>query len=92
MKLRNRSMSCRKVAKILQGYLDGEVDGLTHDVVTAHLEMCRDCGLEADTYQAIKSALIVTGERMVPVDPHVIERLSAFAAQVREDDVDSSAR
>jgi anti-sigma factor ChrR (cupin superfamily) len=85
MKLRNRSLSCRKVAKQLQAYLDGEVDNATHDAIAAHLEMCRDCGLEADTYLAIKASLSVSGDRLQPVDDEVLHRLRDFAAKVRDD-------
>ena len=48
---------CYRVAKVLQAYLDGEVDAATAGDVSAHLEHCRRCGLEAGTYRAIKSAI-----------------------------------
>ena len=48
---------CARVARVLQSYLDGEVDPPTAAMVTAHLEFCRRCGLEASTYRAIKTAM-----------------------------------
>lgn len=73
------SSECHVVARVLQDYLDGEADDLTASMVSKHLETCRMCGLEANTYQAIKTALLITGPDAAPVDPATIERLRAFA-------------
>ncbi|MFF4544013.1 anti-sigma factor family protein [Streptomyces sp. NPDC001435] len=64
-----------QVARVLQAYLDGETDEVTARRVAAHLEDCRRCGLEAETYQKIKSAL---SRRAVP-EPEAVERLRGFA-------------
>ncbi|WP_234353225.1 anti-sigma factor family protein [Streptomyces ardesiacus] len=64
-----------QVARVLQAYLDGEADEVTARRVAAHLEDCRRCGLEAETYQKIKSAL---SRRAVP-EPEAVERLRGFA-------------
>jgi anti-sigma factor RsiW len=73
--------SCRQVARVLQDYLDGEVDLGTARMVHDHLEECRRCGLEASTYRAIKTALPIaeatTGR--VEVDPQAVARLRRFA-------------
>ena len=50
-------MSCRQVGKVLQTYLDAELDNDTACKVAAHLEDCRRCGLEAETYEALKQSL-----------------------------------
>jgi anti-sigma factor RsiW len=50
-------LSCRQVAEVLQSYLDRELDDHTAGKVAAHLEDCRRCGLEAETYAALKDAL-----------------------------------
>ncbi len=50
-------MSCRQVGKVLQTYLDDELDDDTARKVAAHLEDCRRCGLEAETYEALKESL-----------------------------------
>jgi anti-sigma factor (TIGR02949 family) len=51
------ALSCHEVAKVLQSFLDQEVDEHTAGQVAAHLEMCRRCGLEADVYGEIKASL-----------------------------------
>lgn len=73
---RNNRLRCMSTMRILQSYLDGEVEGTTQGEVAAHLEQCRRCGLEADTYQAIKASL---KQRSRPLDPRVLGRLHAFA-------------
>jgi prolipoprotein diacylglyceryl transferase len=45
--------SCQEVARMLQSFLDREVDDGTAERVAAHLEMCRHCGLDADVYRAV---------------------------------------
>lgn len=69
---------CSRVARVLQSYLDGEVDPPTAAMVSAHLEFCRRCGLEASTYRSIKTAIAATGP--ADVDRAAIGRLQAFAA------------
>ncbi len=68
---------CSRVARVLQSYLDGEVDPPTAAMVSAHLEFCRRCGLEASTYRAIKTAIATTGP--TDVDDAAVRRLRAFA-------------
>ncbi len=77
-----REASCAEVAQVLQSYLDGQVDDLTARRVSRHLEHCRRCGLEADTYQAIKEALSRRGRE---VDAETLERLRAFGARLAEE-------
>lgn len=58
MKLFDRNrLSCRQVGKVLQHFLDGEIDDITRERVADHLDDCRRCGLGADTYLQIKAAL-----------------------------------
>ncbi len=52
-----RQMSCHQVGKVLQSYLDDELDDNVARKVAAHLEDCRRCGLEAETYEALKASL-----------------------------------
>ena len=80
---------CSRVARVLQSYLDGEVDPPTTAMVTAHLEFCRRCGLAASTYRAIKSAIAATGPAdvdQVAVDQAAVGRLRAFAAGLDDPD------
>ena len=71
--------SCREVARVLQAYLDGEVDEGTTSRVRRHLEVCRRCGLEATTYAEIKRAIEHRRE-LVPDDAR--ERLRRFAEEL----------
>ena len=78
--------SCRQVAKALQSYLDGALDAASARRVARHLEMCRRCGLEAETYAAIKAALARDGR---DVDPDAVARLREFGARLADSDPDS---
>ncbi len=77
-----QGMTCEEVAKSLQSYLDGQVDDLTARRVHDHLEMCRRCGLEAETYLAIKEAV---ARREAPVERDVLERLEQFGQRLAEE-------
>ncbi len=68
------------VARVLQSYLDGEVDQRTAQRVSSHLRVCRRCGMKADTYRAIKTSIARTGE----VDELTRRRLEEFAHRVGE--------
>lgn len=60
MKLLGKSpggMSCHQVGEVLQQYLDGNIDAERAGRIEAHLEECRRCGMEADTYERIKATL-----------------------------------
>lgn len=70
-----RAAGCREAGRLLQCYLDGELDEFTARRVAAHLEDCRRCGLEAATFSAIKDALA----RRAAVPPGAAERLRAFS-------------
>lgn len=68
-------LECMRVTRVLQSYLDGAVDDVTARRVAAHLEHCRRCGLEAETYRAVKAAL--ARHEHTPAD--AVDRLRAFA-------------
>jgi len=76
-----REATCAEVAQVLQSYLDGHVDDLTARRVRRHLEHCRRCGLEAETYQAIKDSL---GRRDHDLDAQSLERLRAFGQRLAD--------
>lgn len=84
--------SCAEVAAVLQQYLDGQVDDVTTRRVQRHLEACRRCGLEAETYTAIKDAL---GRRRAALDDDAVRRLRDFGRDLGElegpEESDSSA-
>ncbi|MFH5822899.1 anti-sigma factor family protein [Georgenia sp. AZ-5] len=75
---------CHRVARLLQGYLDGELDPASTGLVAEHLEYCRRCGLEARTYEAIKVAIGATAGGHNGVDPAALDRLRAFADDLSE--------
>ncbi len=78
---RSQAATCREVARVLQSYLDGQVDDLTAQRVARHLEACRRCGLEARIYQEIKLSL---SRRAPDIDTHSIARLRDFAARLTD--------
>jgi anti-sigma factor RsiW len=74
-------LRCREVGKVLQSYLDGELDELLARRVARHLEMCRRCGMSAETYAEIKQAL----RRSAGSPPQdAIDRLRAFGEQLAD--------
>lgn len=73
---RRRRLLCPEVRRTLQRYLDGEVDDAWAARVRDHLEDCRRCGLEAETYEAIKQNLETRGP---DVPDELVTRLRAFA-------------
>ena len=79
---------CRKVGRVLQSYLDGQVDELTVQRVSHHLEACRRCGLEATVYEEVKHAL---ARRAKTLDPTSVERVSSFGRALLEAPPDEAA-
>lgn len=79
MKLLGRTppggMSCHQVGEVLQQYLDGYIDAERADRIDSHLDECRRCGMEADTYQRIKSTLAA---QRSDVPAESIDRLRRF--------------
>lgn len=74
-----RPLSCQQVGKILQSFLDAELDEDTTDKVAEHLEDCRRCGMAADVYLEIKASL----GRDAPVVPEEsLARLEEFARRL----------
>lgn len=74
--------TCAEVGRVLQSYLDGQVDEMTARRVARHLEACRRCGLEARTYEAIKEAL---ARQRTDVDAAALERLRSFGERLVEE-------
>lgn len=72
---------CREVGRVLQSYLDGQVDDVTVQRVRRHLDACRRCGLEATVYDELKAAL---GRRATNLDPGSVERVSTFGRGLME--------
>ncbi|MEZ5168523.1 MAG: zf-HC2 domain-containing protein [Acidimicrobiales bacterium] len=80
---RRRPIDCREVGRVLQSYLDDDLEPEFAANIAAHLEACRSCGLDADTYRQIKRSL---ASRLPALDPAAIERLRAFGERLTEPD------
>jgi anti-sigma factor RsiW len=72
-------MSCDEVGKWLQHHLDGVLDEGRSARLVAHLDDCRRCGLEAETYEQIKRSLADSASS-VPADS--LDRLRTFAGRL----------
>lgn len=72
-------IDCHEVAQVLQHYLDGHIDAERARRIEAHLEDCRRCGMEAETYARIKAALAANRPE-VPAES--IARLREFAERL----------
>ena len=59
----------------LQAWLDDALTEPERTRVRRHLEICRRCGLEAQTYRAIRTSLRARGTR---VDAAARQRLQAY--------------
>jgi anti-sigma factor (TIGR02949 family) len=80
-------MSCHQVGTVLQQYLDGDIDAETAQRIEEHLEECRRCGMEAETYERIKSTLAAQ-RPAVPDDS--VERLREFGERLARGEEPSS--
>lgn len=78
----SRPMSCAEVGELLQEYLDDVLDDARAARLAAHLEECRRCGLEADTYRRIKQSLAERRGGIDVVADNAIARLRAFGEQL----------
>jgi anti-sigma factor RsiW len=74
---------CIEVGRQIQTYLDGGLDRASATKVSSHLDACRRCGLTADDYRRLKSALAETSSPM-PAEP--LRRLRALATELAAGD------
>ena len=77
----NAEVNCREVGRVLQSYLDGDVESDFAEKIAEHLEKCKDCGLEYETYSRIKNSL--AGQERA-VDDDAIARLREFGRNLSE--------
>jgi len=80
-------LDCHEVAEVLQRYLDGHIDAERAGRIEAHLEECRRCGMEAETYARIKAALAA---HRPDVPAESIARLREFAESLARGDAPST--
>ena len=71
----SEQLDCHAVGELLQQYLDHEIDEERGRLIAAHLEDCRRCGLEAETYERIKETLAA---QRPDVPQESVERLRDF--------------
>jgi len=67
-------LGCRQVRKVLQAFLDGEIDPRRGEIIAAHLESCSRCRVEADTLHRVIAEL---RQRRPDLDLDAYTRLSA---------------
>lgn len=70
------SLACDDVMAVLQHHLDHHLDDDMAELVQAHLDECRRCGLEADVYRRLMAVL---AERRRAVPEQSAQRLREFA-------------
>lgn len=80
-----KQMSCHQVGQVLQSYLDDELDDDAARKLAAHLEDCRRCGLEAETYEALKASLR-RGPAGLADEP--VTRLREFGERLARGEID----
>lgn len=81
LRRRGTDLDCREVGKVLQRYLDGDVDTDVAARIAAHLDDCRQCGLEYEIYARIKGSLTGHHEE---IDMAAIARLRDFGRKLTE--------
>lgn len=75
-------LTCPEVVRLLQRFLDEELDDeVDAEMLSQHLELCRRCGLEAETYRKIKVAL---ENRRTEVPQESLDRLRTFGEQLTD--------
>ena len=77
-------MSCHQVGEVLQQFLDGHIDDERAARIEEHLEECRRCGMEADTYERIKATLAA---QRSDLPEESVERLRAFGERLARGEV-----
>jgi anti-sigma factor (TIGR02949 family) len=85
MRILNRlrgAVSCSDVLKVIQAYIDGEIDASTARKVASHLDTCHPCKEEEVIYERIKSSL---HRRRHEVDMDVLEQLMSYGERLKID-------
>ena len=78
---------CRRVARVLQAYLDGELGPDQTDLVLDHLRHCQRCGIDARIYTEVKRSLRALA---TPASPQAIHRLRTYATDLGDDPADAA--
>ena len=74
-------ITCMRVMRLLQSFLDGEVDDTRAEYVASHLRWCRRCGPEAEVMRRVIDAI----RRVRPdLDLSLYDRLAATVEGFRD--------
>jgi hypothetical protein len=72
-------MNCHEAARHLPGYLDGEIESGTQQVLRLHLEDCHNCRDEAERYRLMSRAL--SNLEAMPVPPDLALKIRIHASK-----------
>lgn len=72
-------LRCLATMRVLQRYLDGTLDERRARHVADHLEACHRCGVEAEVFEEIKTAI---AQHQVTLGEAEIERLRRFGERL----------
>lgn len=75
------SIGCTRTLRRLESYLDSELDEITAEKITRHLEACDRCGLKAEAYRVVKQSLEKRRVHGAEDDP-MVARLHSFADEL----------
>lgn len=76
---RDEDLNCQQVARLMHGFLDGEIPAHEAEMVAAHLDKCERCGIEAATFRRVKSAIRALRPDL---DADALSRLSTYVDEV----------
>ena len=74
-----KKITCREVGLRIQSYLDGELGPEWMERISAHLDVCEHCGIEADVFRQIKADLAAQAPA---TDDAALERLRQFSQNI----------
>ena len=81
-------MNCEEATKLMDGYLDGELDPVTSQAIERHLRECRNCEQAYEAHTALTHAI----SRSVPYYKAPIELRQRVHASLRDEVDDKPAR
>lgn len=75
-------LTCGEVGRVLQAHLDGELEPSEATAVADHLNGCAGCGMEAEVYSEIKSAL---RRQAFEIPSDTLARLRRFSERLADE-------
>ena len=79
---RSSRARCMEVRRVINGFVDGQVEEGFAAKIAEHLEDCRRCGLDAEVYANIKRSL---QSKPPTIDDEAIDRLREFGSKLAGD-------